>query len=136
MSDIVEVEFLTTLELGRTSPNVEGGDRPAVFFFFFLFLRRTTAPIHARCSVSLREVFRFPLRGGGLARMLSSCRLRMPSWCVAKAGGERHGVSGQGLGIPLGYVVSFAPRSTAEVETVGEIARAAPRYGLEGKTVK
>lgn len=51
--------------------------------------------------------------------------------------GERHGLSGKkGLGIPLGYVMVFAPRSTEEVETVGMIATAAARYALEGGMVK
>lgn len=49
--------------------------------------------------------------------------------------GERHGVSGRTLGFPLSYVMIFAPRSMQEVKTVGMIARAAARYGLEGRKV-
>ena len=54
---------------------------------------------------------------------------------LEKGWGERHGLSGRGLGVPLGYVMVFAPRSVREVEIVGMVARAAAGYGLEGRDV-
>ena len=55
---------------------------------------------------------------------------------LEKGWGERHGLSGRGVGVPLGYVMVFAPRSVEEVEVIGMVARAAARYGLEGGDVK
>ena len=56
---------------------------------------------------------------------------------LEKGWGERHGLSGRGVGVPLGYVMVFAPRSVEEVEEViGMVARAAARYGLEGGDVE
>lgn len=49
--------------------------------------------------------------------------------------GERHGFSGRVLGFPLSYVMIFAPRTMPEVETIGMIARAVARYGLEGERI-
>lgn len=113
------------LELGPSQ--IEGG-APAIFVS-----QKDYRSNHAHCSVSPREVFHSHCEAEGSSHaVLSAADAKS---VLDKGWGERHGVSGKGLGIPLGYVMIFAPRSMEEVETVGMIARAAAIYGLEGKTV-
>jgi len=54
---------------------------------------------------------------------------------IEKGWGEMHGLSGQALGLPHSYLMIYAPRNAEEVKVVSMLARAAARYGLEGKNV-
>ena len=114
-----------TLELGPSQ--IEGGE-PALFIS-----SQNHHSGHATLSRSPREVFHSHCGADGSSHAVLSAADAM--LVLDKGWGERHGVSGQGMGIPLGYIMIFAPRSTHEVEIVGKIARAAARYGLEGKEI-
>lgn len=113
------------LELGPSK--IEGG-APALFVS-----SENYSTSHANYPHSPREVFHSHCSAEGSSHaILSAADAKL----VLDSGwGERHGVSGRALGFPLSYVMIFAPRSMAEVETVGMIARAAARYGLEGKKI-
>ena len=88
---------------------------------------------HASCSRSPREVFHSHCSTEGSSHaVLSAADAKL---VLDKGWGERHGISGRALGFPLNYVLIFAPRSTREVKIVERIARAAARYGLEGRLV-
>ena len=53
---------------------------------------------------------------------------------VERGWGERHGLAGSRImGVPIQYVMVYAPRNEKEVEVVVGIAKAAARYALEGK---
>ena len=88
---------------------------------------------HANISRSPREVFHSHCAADGSSHaVLSAADAKL----VLNSGwGEMHGFSGRMLGFPLGYVMIFAPRNMLELETIGMIARAAARYGLEGETI-
>lgn len=114
-----------TFELGPSQ--IEGG-APALFIS-----PKYYNTDHGGSSFSPREVFHSHCEAEGSSHaILSAADAKQ---VLDKGWGERHGISGKGLNIPLGYVMIFAPRSMQEVEVVGRIARAAARYGLEGKTI-
>lgn len=88
---------------------------------------------HANCSRSPREVFHSHCSTEGSSHaVLSAADAKL---VLDNGWGERHGISGRALGFPLNYVLIFAPRSTQEVKIVAMIARAAARYGLQGRMV-
>ena len=114
-----------TLELGPSQ--IEGGC-PALFIS-----PQDYKSSHASLSRSPREVFHSHCEAEGSSHaILSAADAKL---VIDKGWGERHGVSGKGLGVPLGYIMIFAPRTKEELETVRMIARAATRYGLEGKEI-
>ena len=114
-----------TLELGPSK--LEGGC-PALFIREEIY-----TPNHASARQSPREVFHVHSAAEGSCHaILSAADAKL---VLEKGWGERHGLSGRGLGVPLGYVMIFAPRSVGEVDIVGMVARAAAGYGLEGKDV-
>ena len=51
---------------------------------------------------------------------------------IERGWGERHGLSGRALGLPLNYTMIFAPRDEDEVAIVSAIAKAAAYYCLGG----
>ena len=114
-----------SLELGPSQ--IEGG-APALFV-----TPQNYTSGHASCSRSPREVFHSHCSTEGSSHaVLSAADAKL---VLDHGWGERHGISGRALGFPLNYVLIFAPRSTQEVKIVEMIARAAARYGLEGKMV-
>ena len=88
---------------------------------------------HANVPRSPREVFHSHCSADGSSHaILSAADAKL----VLDSGwGERHGFAGRVMGLPLGYVMIFAPRNMPEVDTIGMIARAAARYGLEGEKI-
>ena len=114
-----------TLELGPSK--LEGG-APALFIREEIY-----TPNHSSARRSPREVFHVHCEAEGSCHaVLSAADAKI---VLEKGWGERHGLSGRALGFPLGYVMIFAPRSVQEVKIIGMVARAAARYGLEGKDV-
>ena len=115
-----------SLEFGPSK--IEGG-APAVFIS-----PKEYNPGHSSCTRSPREAFHSHCSTEGSSHaVLSAADAKL---VLDRGWGERHGVSGRALGFPLGYVMIFAPRSMQEVATVGMIARAVARYGLEGKELQ
>ena len=114
-----------TLELGPSQ--IEGGS-PALFISQENFNSN-----HDNYPRAPREVFHSHCEAEGSSHAILSAADAM--LVLDKGWGERHAISGKGLGPPLGYIMIFAPRNMREVEIVGIIARAAARYGLEGKRV-
>ncbi len=118
-------ENAQTLELGPSK--LEGG-APALFVREEIY-----TPNHSSARPSPREVFHVHCAAEGSCHaVLSAADAKL---VLEKGWGERHGLSGRALGFPLGYIMIFAPRSVREVKIVGMIARAAARYGLEGRDV-
>ena len=114
-----------TLELGPSQ--IEGGS-PALFISPESFNSD-----HDNYPRAPREVFHSHCEAEGSSHaILSAADAKL---VLDKGWGERHGISGKGLGPPLGYIMIFAPRTMRDVEIVGIIARAAARYGLEGKRI-
>ena len=114
-----------TLQLGPSQ--IEGGS-PALFISPENFNSN-----HDNYPRVPREVFHSHCEAEGSSHaILSAADAKL---VLDKGWGERHAISGKGLGPPLAYVMIFAPRTTREVEIVGIIARAAAGYGLEGKQV-
>ena len=114
-----------TLELGPSK--LEGG-APALFIREEIY-----TPNHSSTRSSPREVFHVHCEAEGSCHaILSAADAKL---VLEKGWGERHGLSGRGLGVPLGYVMIFAPRSVEEVKIIGMVARAAACYGLEGRNV-
>ena len=114
-----------TLDLGPSK--IEGG-APA------LFIREEIYTLnHSSTRSSPREVFHVHCEAEGSCHaILSAADAKL---VLEKGWGERHGLSGRGLGVPLGYIMIFAPRSVQEVKIIGMVARAAACYGLEGRKV-
>lgn len=114
-----------SLELGPSQ--IEGG-APALFI-----TSQDYTSGHASCSRSPREVFHSHCSTEGSSHaVLSAADAKL---VLDKGWGEKHGLSGRALGLPLNYVMVFAPRNPQELKIVEMIARAAARYGLEGRTL-
>ena len=113
------------LELGPSQ--IEGGS-PALFISPENFNSN-----HDSYSLAPREIFHSHCEAEGSSHAILSAADAM--LVLDKGWGERHALSGKAFGPPLGYVMIFAPRSMRDVEIVGIVARAAARYGLEGKKV-
>ena len=108
------------------SSQLEGGN-PALFISSNVF-----SLDHAHVPRSPREVFHNHHSEGSSHAILSAADAVI---VLERGWGERHALSGQALGIPINYLMVFSPRSEAEVDVVRTIARAAARYGLEGKPI-
>ena len=115
-----------SLEFGPSK--LEGG-APALFIS-----PNSCGSNHTSCSLSPREVFHSHCTADGSSHaVLSAADAKL---VLDRGWGERHGFGGKALGVPLGYIMIFAPRTMQEVEIVGNIRRAAVRYGLEGKKLR
>jgi len=96
-----------------------------------LFLEPSLLPKnHAVASRSPLEVYHIHQSEGSSHGIFSATDAKL---IIRKGWGERHRLSGGVLGIPIGYVMIYAPRSEQELQIIGSIAKAAIGYGLEGK---
>ncbi|KAL6713343.1 hypothetical protein ACLMJK_008808 [Lecanora helva] len=112
----------TLLAFGKST--IEGGC-PA------LFLVSPTMPKHCSFPGAPRELVHTHCTDGSSHALLSPADAKL---VIERGWGERHGLSGK-FGVPINYVMIFAPRSVGEVVVVERIARAAVRYGLDGKEI-
>ena len=85
---------------------------------------------HACYPRAPREVFHTHEVDGSAHTILSA---KDAALVIERGWGERHGLSGRALGFPLTYTMIYAPRDEHDIDTVCKIAKAAARYGLEGK---
>ena len=106
---------------------LEGGSSPALSISESVY-----TDSHLHVPRAPREVFHIH-RGEGSAHGIFSWTDAV--MIIEKGWGEMHGLSGQALGLPHSYLMIYAPRNPKEVEVVSMLARAAARYGLEGKNV-
>ncbi|MCJ1249768.1 hypothetical protein MMC30_006994 [Trapelia coarctata] len=112
----------------ESSPSLmEGGTSPAVFVSEPSF---TTNHLHSKRSP--REVFHIHTSEGSSHGIFSKADAKI---IIEKGWGERHGLGGRAMGIPNTYLMIYAPRNENEVEIICKLAKAAARYGLEGKTI-
>ncbi|MCJ1237155.1 hypothetical protein MMC14_005140 [Varicellaria rhodocarpa] len=110
----------------ETGPSLIELSSPALFVSANAF-----APNHAYFKAAPREVFHNHNAEGSSHAILSAADA---STVVERGWGERHGLAGSRImGVPIQYVMVYAPRNEKEVEVVVGIAKAAARYALEGK---
>ena len=120
-------------ELAKSNPNfiksgpskIEGG-APALFV-------GESSPNHAHYNKVPDEFFHVHAAAEGSAHAILSAT--DASLVIERGWAERHGLAGRGLGVPLSYVMIFAPRNDDEINTMIMIAKAAARYALEGKAI-
>lgn len=106
---------------------MEGGISPALSV-----LESVYTDNHLHVSRAPREVFHFHTLEGSAHGIFSWTDAVM---ILEKGWGQMHGLSGQALGLPHTYLMIYAPRNKGEINIVCTIAKAAARYGLEGKAV-
>jgi len=115
----------TLLESG---PSVmEGRGSPALFVSESSF-----ATNHLHSKRSPREVFHLHNSEGSSHGIFSKADAKI---IIEKGWGERHGLGGRAMGIPKTYLMIYAPRNNKEVDVVCKLAKAAARYGLEGRQI-
>ena len=117
----------TNKSLLKSSPSIMEGGSPAVFVSDSSF-----ATNHLHSKRSPREVFHLHDSEGSSHGIFSKMDAKI---IIEKGWGERHGLSGRAMGIPNTYLLIYAPRNDKEVEVVCKMAKAAARYGLEGKAI-
>ncbi|MCJ1288301.1 hypothetical protein MMC26_007656 [Xylographa opegraphella] len=106
---------------------LEGGSSPALSI-----LESVYTESHLHVPRAPREVFHMHAGEGSAHGIYSWTDAVM---IIEKGWGEMHGLSGQALGFPHSYLMIYAPRNAEEVKVVSMLARAAVRYGSEGKNV-
>jgi len=112
----------------ESSPSLmEGGSSPAVFVSELSF-----ATNHLHSKRSPREVFHLHHSEGSSHGIFSKADAKL---IIEKGWGERHGLGGRAMGIPNTYLMIYSPRNDKEIEIVCKLAKAAARYGLEGRTI-
>jgi len=104
---------------------MEGGTSPAIFVVESLY-----AENHLYSKRSPREVIHIHMSEGSSHGIFSKADCKT---IIEKGWGERHGLGGKAMGIPNTYLMIYAPRTDDEVHIVYRLAKAAARYGLEGK---
>ena len=119
---------LSNPSLLETGPSLIELNSPALFVSADAF-----SPNHACYKTAPREVFHNHNAEGSSHAILSAADA---STVVERGWGEKHGLSGSRIaGVPIQYVMVYAPRNEEEVKVVVRIAKAAARYALEGKVL-
>lgn len=108
------------LEIG---PSTLEGHTEALFI-------KIEAPKHASVPKSPKEVFHTHASEGSSHGIFSAADAKT---LIQKGWAERHPIAGRAIGVPLTYLMLYAPRSETEVELYRDIAKAAAAYCSDGQ---